>query len=43
MQLTQSLRNDIGSNLMDQVAKAFADRFPAEVDQKSVDSLITTR
>ena len=42
-QLEQSVRNDIGSNLMDQVSKAFADRYPAEVDQKSIDSMITTR
>ncbi len=35
-----SLRNDIGSNLMDQVTRAFAQRFPVEVDQKTVDAMV---
>ena len=42
-QLAETLRNDIGNNLMDQVSKAFADRYPVEVDQKSIDSMITGR
>jgi len=42
-QLSESLRNDIGSNLLDQVSKAFAERFPAEIDQPSIDNMIATR
>lgn len=42
-QLAESLRNDIGSNLTDQVAKAFADRFPTELDRQTIDRMIATR
>lgn len=42
-QLTDSIRNDIGSNLMDQVYNAFANRYPVEVDQTIVDSITATR
>lgn len=39
-ELENSLRNDIGNNLMDQLTRAFAQRFPVEVDQKTVDAMV---
>ncbi|MBY0511111.1 MAG: peptidyl-prolyl cis-trans isomerase [Rhodospirillaceae bacterium] len=42
-QLRESIRNDIGSNLMDQVYKAFANRYPVEVDRTIIDNITATR
>jgi peptidyl-prolyl cis-trans isomerase D len=42
-QLAESVRNDIGSNLMDQVYKAFANRYPVEIDRTAVDNITATR
>jgi hypothetical protein len=42
-QLLQSLKQDIGSNLVDQVTKSFTARFPATVDQKSLDTMTAAR
>ena len=39
-QIELTLRNEIGSNLIDQMAKAFEDRYPAEMNQKIIDAMI---
>lgn len=39
-QLGLELRNEIAGNLMDQLARAFGERYPVEIDQVSVDAMI---
>jgi len=39
-QMALSLRNDIGSDINDQFLRALTKRYPVEVDQKSVDTIV---
>jgi len=42
-QLSMSLRRDVGVDIIDQMAKAFAARYPAELNQTAIDQMITAR
>jgi len=43
VELYQSVRNDIGSNLMDAFSKGLAARYPVTVDQKIIDGVMASR
>ncbi len=42
-QLADTLRQDIATDLTEQLTRAFAARYPVEVDQKTIDNMITGR
>lgn len=42
-ELAASVRNEIGSNVVDQMMRAFNTRYPVQVDQKQLDGILASR